>query len=90
MIRNSIAVTFPILLAQHILAGNVLVYCGGCNPYQAVYGRQPALLPDLQAEGPEQGETVGDYSATARVREIALGAMIQATTVPAGSEVQAS
>ena len=73
-------VTFPILLAEAVFAGNCLTFVGGVTPYQVVYGCQPAIKPplametdDVDAEGPPNDCT------EARVREVALQAMVEAT-----------
>ena len=83
--REGVAVTFPVLLAEAVFAGNCMTYVGGVSPYHVVYGRQPALLPpwptafDGIETGPEAGEDLSGRE-TARVREIALQQMVEATS----------
>ena len=56
--------------------GNALTFIGGSSPYQAVYGRTPAMLPDLTLT--EEDATGAQQQ---RVRTIAINNMIQATTI---------
>ena len=73
--------TFPMLLAEAVFCGNCLTHVSGVTPYQVVYGRQPAMLPPLYSETDDldvEGEP-NDRS-EARVREIALQTMVEATS----------
>ncbi len=56
--------------------GNALTFVGGSSPYQAVYGRTPAMLPDLTLT--EEDATGAQQQ---RVRTIAINNMIQATAM---------
>ena len=78
---EGISVTFPMLLAEAVFAGNSLTYVGGVTPYQVVCGRQPAILPPLaiETENPDEEGPANDRI-EARVREIALQAMVEATS----------
>ena len=58
------------LLSECILAGNCLVAVGGSTPYNALFGRQPGVLPALP--GPAGGDTQ-------RIREVAVQQMIEGT-----------
>ena len=49
--RESVAVTFTQLLSTSVFAGNALVSVGDATPYQAVVGRQPAMLPPIGEPG---------------------------------------
>ena len=79
--REGIVYTFPALLAEAVFAGNSLTHVGGSTPYQAVYGRQPWMLPPL--ETPDLGNRDEMSSEGDRQRELirqtALSAMISAT-----------
>ena len=79
--REGITITFTGLLSDCTFAGNALTYVGGASPYNAVYGRQPRMLPDLLLPGDDDplGETL-DGRRERRVREIALQNMIGATS----------
>ena len=81
--RESVQSSFPIVLAEAVFAGNSLTHVGGSTPYQAVYGRQPAMLPPLEAPDLPNSEEIseqGDYQRE-RVRRAALEAMMQATSM---------
>jgi len=49
--REGVRTTFDVLLAMVVFAKNALVTVGGHTPYQAVYGRQPAMLPPHRVTG---------------------------------------
>ena len=49
LIDEGIRVTFKQLLAHCTFAGNELISYGGATPYNARFGRQPALLLDLHS-----------------------------------------
>ena len=81
--REELVYPFAATLAEAVFAGNTCTHVGGSTPFQAVFGRQPAFLPPLDApdlpnldESSERGELQ-----RARVRAAALQAMIQATTM---------
>ena len=78
---EGIIVSFPMLLAETIFAGNCLTHVGGVTPYQVVYGRQPAIMPPvaMETENPDVEGPANDRI-EARTREIALQAMIEATS----------
>ena len=81
--REELVYPFATTLSEAVFAGNTCTHVGGSTPYQAVFGRQPAFLPPLDApdlpnldESSERGELQ-----RARVRAAALQGMIQATTM---------
>ena len=65
-------IPFPHRLANCVFAGNALISVNGATPYNAVYGRQPSLLPALDSEMPG-----GIHGYDQRVREISLQKMIE-------------
>ena len=73
--REGVRTTFDVFLSMIVFAKNALVTVGGHTPYQAVFGRQPAMLPPIESPGMPDGETE-DGRKEARIREIALEAMI--------------
>ena len=79
--REGITITINMLNAMSIFAGNCLTTVGQGTPYQAVYGRQPAMLPELQTPDHPQAGDSADGRREARIREIAISSMIQATSM---------
>ena len=66
-------------LSEATFAGNALTSINGSTPYNAVYGRSPALLPELQVLN-EDGEISPITDRTLnRVREIAIQTMVNGT-----------
>jgi hypothetical protein len=80
--REGVSTTFPILLAEATFAGNCLTHVGGVTPYQVVYGRQPSMLPPIAITTGEDIDEpgAGNDRVEARVREVALQAMIESTS----------
>jgi hypothetical protein len=77
--HDGIKVSFRTLLAEAIFAGNAMTNYGGASPYNARFGRQPAMLPDLDA--PPETTTVGPGRYTHRIREVSLQKIIEATAL---------
>jgi len=75
--REGIKISFAVLLAEATFAGNCLTHVEGVTPYHVVYGRQPSMLPPISVDE-HDSEIVG--ATEARVREIALQSMIEATS----------
>ena len=79
--REGVATPIGVLLAEAVYAGNCLTFVGGVTPYQVVYGRQPAILPPLAIDDEDiDKDSAGNGRVEARVREIALQEMIEATS----------
>ena len=49
LVREGIRVELSALLAECVFSGNSLLSYNGVTPYNARFGRQPRLLPDLHA-----------------------------------------
>ena len=73
-------------LAEAVFCSNALVSVNNMSPYNAVYGRVPHLLPDINQ--PNENEAPSDSSAvphpglirhSQRLREIAVQAMVEGT-----------
>lgn len=64
------------ILGEALFAQNALNTVGGYTPYQAVYGRQPGMLPPIQ--GKPQYDSA-DGRAEQRIREIAIQSMTEAS-----------
>ena len=79
--RESLVYQFPALLAEAVFSGNALTHVGGSTPYQAVYGRQPWMLPPIEAPDLTSQEATTDEGDRQRelIRQTALSAMISAT-----------
>ena len=77
--RENVQVEFAQLLAEATFAGNALISHNGATPFNARFGRQPAMLPDLQVI-PEWGGTVPGRDLQ-RVREVALQKIIESTAI---------
>ena len=70
---RGLRVDFNDILQEAVLAKNVLLSVGGYSPYQAVYGRVPAVLRSLETEEGPDGRTA------ATLRELAISSMVEAT-----------
>ena len=74
--REGIKVTFKQHLAEAVFSGNALVSHNGATPYNARFGRQPAMPPDLHVlEHDSEGRCMQ------RVRGIALQRIIGSTAI---------
>ena len=61
--------------------GNATLSIGGPTPYNALYGRQPAVLPDINAPPDDSGGVLpGLTRHVSRVREVAVQQMVEATS----------
>ena len=76
--KEGVAYTMPMVLADAVFAGNSLISHGGATPYNARFGKQPIMLPDLQAQPEEGAERGRDLQ---RMREIALQKIVEATAI---------
>ena len=78
--REGLEISFDVLWASSVFAGNALITVGDSTPYQAVFGRQPGMLPALEMPDYPEGESA-DGRKEARVREISIGNFAQATAL---------
>lgn len=76
MAREGVPVTMAALLAECVFAGNSLTSYAGVTPYNARFGRQPQILPDLLAL---PDDTAGPGRNLHRIREIAVQRIVEAT-----------
>ena len=75
---EGIAINWKHVLAEASFAKNSLVNVAGYSPYIAVFGRQPAMLADLESAGISMiDDETGPLAKATRLREIALDAMIR-------------
>ena len=79
--RLSIEISFSRLLAEGVFVCNAFSFYNGVSPYNAVFGRQPACLPDLEnIDFPKEGtNSLGEREQ--RIRQCAINAITQATAV---------
>ena len=73
-------------LSEAIFAKNIFLNVGGYSPFQALYGRFPAVLSDLETSSQsvvfdDSGSIAGASRSVIRLREIALSAMVEATAL---------
>ena len=69
-------------MSEATFCGNALLAISGSTPYNAVYGRVPAILPSVdQLVHPDENRlpAPGLISGTHRLREIAVQAMVEGT-----------
>ena len=60
-----------------IFCGNALLSVNGSTPYNAVYGRVPQMLPDMNT--PIDDAAPGTMRHVHRTREISVQAMVEGT-----------
>lgn len=75
-------IPFKHRLSEATFAGNALLTVNNHSPYNAVYGRVPNILPDINCPDAENEQDVprpGQMRHTHRVREIAVNAMVDGT-----------
>ena len=75
---------FEMVLAETVLANNLLTSIAGCSPYQAVYGRLPGIMSEFEPQSDLQLDDMGAGVPGVskhhhRLRELALDAMVNAT-----------
>ena len=77
-------IPFKYRLAEAVFAGNALISVNNTTPYNAVYGRVPRLLPDINQpnaeDKPQDGDNIefpGLLRNSHRLREIAVQAMVE-------------
>ena len=78
-------IPFKYRLEQATTAGNALISVNNTTPYNAVYGRQPSLLPDLNLRidpklDPRDTPLPGLIRDSQRMREIFVQKMVEGTT----------
>ena len=74
--RDEVTCTFDELLAEATFAGNALVTYNGASPFNARFGSQPNMLPEVQAPlTPAGGRDLR------RLREVALQKIVESTAV---------
>ena len=77
--RSNIIIPFRRLLGEAIFVANAFTFYNGCSPYNAVFGRQPPCLPDLENMSFEKEGENTDGRREARIRQTAISAIMQTT-----------
>ena len=70
-VQEGLQISTNMVLALSVFAGNALTTVGTGTPYQAVYGRQPLMLPPLEGEAIHTGDS-NEGRVEARAREITI------------------
>merc|ERR1712026_524797 len=69
---------FPMILSEATFCGNAMLTINGSTPYNAVYGRVPAILPSInQIDAPDAAQQVPLIRHSHRLREISVQAMVE-------------
>ena len=78
---DGVAMPFKRVLAEATFVINVISSIGGVSPYVAVFGRAPALLPELGPHGPvnDDRDTNCPIHHSARIRELAIQTITEQT-----------
>ena len=77
---EGIFVPFSRLLAEAVFAGNALISINSTTPYNAVYGRVPSILPDINHVSVTTTRDAPEIIRHAnRLREISVSRMVEAT-----------
>lgn len=80
--REGIPITMKMLVTQSLFVLNAMTTVGDSSPYNAVLGRQPAILPPLADSTTADGAgDSADGRREARIREIAINSMTQASAM---------
>jgi hypothetical protein len=78
---KGLVVEFTDCLSEAVFAKNIFTNVGGFSPFQAVFGRFPAMLADLENAGISSisDGASGTARHVVRLRELAISAMVEAT-----------
>ena len=78
--QEGISIPFPRLLAEAVFAGNALISINQTTPYNALYGRVPNILPDINhVPQPPTRDAPEQIRHANRLREISISRMIETT-----------
>ena len=79
--RLDIPLVFTRLLHEALFACSVFTFFNEVSPYNALFGRQPAMLPDFPVLDHEQETETSDHNREQTIRRKSLEAITQATAV---------
>ncbi|MFM7983192.1 MAG: hypothetical protein ACKPKO_28115, partial [Candidatus Fonsibacter sp.] len=74
---EGLEIEFKQILSECVFCGNAMLSINGTTPYNAVYGRVPALLPDTSL--PIDDAAPGTMRHVQRMREISIPSMVEGT-----------
>ncbi len=74
--EESLDIKFSHILSESVFGGNALVSVNNTSPYNAVYGRVPRLLPNLELDDMESTDAAWQVE---RIREISVQQMVEGT-----------
>ena len=78
--QEGISIPFPRLLAEAVFAGNALISINQTTPYNALYGRVPNILPDINhVPQPSTRDAPEQIRHANRLREILHSRMVETT-----------
>ena len=74
--HEDLNLSFDQIVSECVFCGNALLSINGTTPYNAVYGRVPAILPEMNVPLDEDPHTM---RAVHRLREISVHQMVEGT-----------
>eukprot|EP00959_Pyramimonas_sp_CCMP1952_P169065 3531740-Pyramimonas_sp.AAC.1 len=80
-ILEDIPLVFTRLLHGALFAAHAFTFYSEVSPCNALFGRQPAMLPDLPVLDREQPTETSDHSREQTIRRVCIEAITKATTV---------
>eukprot|EP00959_Pyramimonas_sp_CCMP1952_P244403 5108862-Pyramimonas_sp.AAC.1 len=72
---------FTRLLHEALFAANAFTFYDGVSLFSAMFGRQPAMLPDLPILDHEQPTATSDHSRQQMIRKVCIEGIPQANAV---------
>eukprot|EP00959_Pyramimonas_sp_CCMP1952_P277733 5805510-Pyramimonas_sp.AAC.1 len=79
--RLAMPLVFARLLHEALFAASALTFCNGASACNALFGRQPSMLPDLSVLEREQQMGASDISREQTILGVSVEAASQATAV---------
>ncbi len=73
---ESLDINFTHIMSESVFCGNALVSVNNTSPYNAVYGRAPRLLPNLELGDTDSTDAAWQMD---RIREISVQQMVEGT-----------
>eukprot|EP00959_Pyramimonas_sp_CCMP1952_P136975 2866239-Pyramimonas_sp.AAC.1 len=86
--RLDVPLVFTRLLHEVLFATNASTFYNEVSPYNALFGWQPAVLPDLPVLDQEQPTETSDHSRDQTIRRACIEAITQATAAAKTNRAQ--